>query len=1218
MPAACSLKPDHMFEPIIRYRMVKRLGAGGMGEVFLAEDRSLERRVAIKFVSRGLQEDAVAHARLEREAKAAAALDHPYICKIYELTEVDGKTGIVMEYVSGESLLDALVKRSLTTARILELAAEIAEALDEAHSHGIVHRDLKPSNFMLSAQGHVKVMDFGMVRRLFQTEGGGEDETLTAAGTVVGTVVYMAPEQLLGQEADARSDIFSFGVSLFELLTGEHPFRRARQADTIQAILYQPPVSLPPESRARADFALFDRLLAKAADDRYQTFTEVRAELRRLNEAAAEKTVASSGADAARTTAPVGRRTPYVGRETERAELEARLGEAIRGRGSLMLLGGEPGVGKTRLAEQILDAGSRHRCLPLTGRCYEIEGAGPFIPFVEVLEQAAERLPERELRDVLGDAAPEVARLLPDLRRRFPDISPPLEMPPEQQRRFLFKSVVDCFERAGRARSLVVLLDDLQWADESTLLLLQHLAPQLDKMPVLVLGTYRDVELDLQRPFAQVLETLTRQRLAKRINVRRLPEAGVHDILVALGGPAPPPALVASIYEETEGNPFFVEEVFHHLSEEGVPFADGDASAWRADFEVDDLQVPEGVRLVLARRLERVGEETQRVLTSAAVVGRSFSLPLLEALGDVTGDTLLTALEEAEAAHLIVAVPGREPRWEFSHALIRQTLVGTLSLPRRQQLHRRIAEGIEATTGDALETRTAELAHHLYQAGTAVDASKTVRVLQRAAAQVHGQGAFDEALTLLDNALPLVPETEQAGRAALLLARGGALQSLAQSERALADLEQAGKLFEALGDVEGTGQSCWAFAYLAAWRADNTRAISGARRGLAMVGEQPSATRSRLLGAAAMALGAAGEVDEAHRLIATAIAEAESLDDERLLGQLLNFNAVIGCASMAGREWAMVAERSAALLRDSDDLWQWVQAVAWRSLARWCVGDAELAEEAQQAEETAERVGDLGASAIIRMSRAVNALTRQGDLEAFERFARWFIDFSVRNDFPWKLTGASWLGLASFWRGRWDDARAHGARSLEFQQQMRHPRTAFGVWSNAVMVKAYTGEGDVGALLDEKASSLPRPGGRNSSGAWALLLKTVEARALLGQADTAASLYPLVLEALDTGTVTGFLTMELLQTGAGIAAAAGGQWDAAEEHYRTALRQAEELPHKIAQPEVRRWYARMLLDRDAAGDQDRARELLGEAVGMYEQLGMPRHVEMAKEHLKML
>ena len=169
--------------------------------------------------------------------------------------------------------------------------------------------------------------------------------------------------------------------------------------------------------------------------------------------------------------------------------------------------------------------------------------------------------------------------------------------------------------------------------------------------------------------------------------------------------------------------------------------------------------------------------------------------------------------------------------------------------------------------------------------------------------------------------------------------------------------------------------------------------------------------------------------------------------------------------------------------------------------------------------------------------------------------ARWFIDFSVRNDFSWKMVGASWLGLASFWRGQWDDARSHIARSLEFQQQMRHPTTAWSVWSNAVMVKAYTGDGDVGALL--------------------------------GQAAEAASLYPFVLEALDTGTVTEFQTMELLQNAAGTAAAAGGQWDAAEGHYRTALRQAKELPHRIAQPEVRRSYARMLLDRKAAGGADR-------------------------------
>ena len=594
---------------------------------------------------------------------------------------------------------------------------------------------------------------------------------------------------------------------------------------------------------------------------------------------------------------------------------------------------------------------------------------------------------------------------------------------------------------------------------------------------MLMLGTYRDVELDLQRPFAQVLETLARQRLAKRITVRRLPETSVREMLVALGGPSPPPALVESIFAGTEGNPFFVEEVFHHLAEEGVLFGDQEPGAWRADLDVDDLRVPEGVRLVLARRLRRVGEETQRVLTAAAVVGRSFSLSLLEALGDVAGDDLLTALEEAESAHLIVGVGRRETRWEFSHALIRQTLVQMLSLPRRQQLHQRIAEAIEATTGDALETRTAELAHHFYQAGTGVDASKTVSVLQKAAGQVHGQGAFDEALKLLDNALPLVPETEPAVRAALLLARGGALRSLEQSARALTDLEHAVTLYEQAGDVEGTGQACWEFAVLSAWRADNARGISVARRGLAMVGERHGTTRCRLLAAAAFVLGAAGAAVEAHRLIATAIAEAESLDDTRLLGQLLNFNALIDFASMAGREWTMVAEGSAALLRDSNDLSQWVQVVGWRGMARWCVGDAELVEEARHAEETAERVGELGAVAIIRMARALNALTRKGDLEAFERFARWFIDFSVRNDFPWKLAGASWLGLASFWRGQWDDARTHVGRSLEFEHQMRHPRTAWSIWSNALMVKVYTGAADVGAVLDERASFLPQAGG---------------------------------------------------------------------------------------------------------------------------------------------
>ncbi len=245
------------------------------------------------------------------------------------------------------------------------------------------------------------------------------------------------------------------------------------------------------------------------------------------------------------------------------------------------------------------------------------------------------------------------------------------------------------------------------------------------------------------------------------------------------------------------------------------------------------------------------------------------------------------------------------------------------------------------------------------------------------------------------------------------------------------------------------------------------------------------------------------------------------------------------------------------------------------------------------------------------MGRAVHSISRDGDLDAFESFARWFIDFNERNDFPWMLAGASWLGLTIFWRGDWEAARAHVAQSVDFQRQMRYPHTAWSVWSNAVMVAAYTGDGDVAAPLDERAPELPRPGQRNSSGAWGLAFKTIEAAALIGQRQRAASLYPLVLEALDTSTVADFQSIDLLEKAAGTAAGAAGEWDVAEEHFCTALRQAEELPHLIAQPEVRRWYARMLIDRDGSGDRDHARTLLGEAMTRYDERGMPKHVQMA-------
>src|SRR3990172_7541068 len=353
-------------------------------------------------------------------------------------------------------------------------------------------------------------------------------------------------------------------------------------------------------------------------------------------------------------------RTPFVGRETERAELRRCLDQVAGGHGALVMIGGEPGGGKTRLAEELMAEARQRGMTALIGHCYEMEGAPPYIPYVEILETAARMFPPETMRETLGDSAPEVAKLMPELRRLFPDIPSSPELPSEQERRYLFNGMRDFIARTGRNQPAVYVLDDLHWADDSALLLLQHIAQQIHEMPVLIVGTYRDVELDVARPLAKTLEELLRQRLAHRIAIKRLPQDGVAAMLRALSGQPPPEPLVEVVFSETEGNPFFVEEVFQHLAEEGKLF---DAQGrWRPD-----LVVSEGCR---------------RVLTSAAVIGRGFSFELLEALGDPSSasggsgqafdsDALLDAVDEAERAQLITAAQdGPEARFSFAHQLI--------------------------------------------------------------------------------------------------------------------------------------------------------------------------------------------------------------------------------------------------------------------------------------------------------------------------------------------------------------------------------------------------------------------------------------------------------------------------------------------------------------------------------------------------------------------
>ncbi len=911
-------------------------------------------------------------------------------------------------------------------------------------------------------------------------------------------------------------------------------------------------------------------------------------------------------------------RTPFVGREAERAELLRLLDQAAKGHGALAMIGGEPGVGKTRIAEELMAEARQRGMTALIGHCYEMEGAPPYIPYVEILEAAARMFPPETLRDALGNSAPEVAKLMPELRRIFPDIPAPPELPPEQERRYLFNGMREFLARAGQPQAgqpqgIVFVLDDLHWADDSALLLLQHIAQQLHEMPVLILGTYRDVELDVARPLARTLEELLRQRLAHRIALRRLPEDGVSAMLRALSGQEPPAPLVESIYSETEGNPFFVEEVFQHLAEEGKLF---DAKGrWRSDLEVSELDVPEGVRLVIGRRLERVSEECRRVLTSAAVIGRGFSFELLEALGEVDPDALLDAIDEAERAQLIAAAEdGPEARFRFAHELIRQTLISGLSLPRRQRLHLRVAEAMERAYSRAPEEHAADLAHHLFQAGAAADAEKTVRYLTLAGEQAFGTAAFEDALRHYEDALSLQPPDDPMVRADLLYKRGQALRSVGRWDDALADWRQALDAYEEQGDAEAAARVCYDTGIQLGWGADWAGAEEVARRGLAVLGEGVSPDRCRLLALAGSSLVLGGDYEAGSRMLSYAMDMAEELGDRHLLGSVLVPKTIAYMWYLQPGEAVDSGLRGAELLREAGDLWYladtlWNTAYALLYLGRF----DEAAGMLKDAEPLAERVGHLGALLAIRRGKANRDFMVTGDLDRFQEAANADLELCRSAEMPWISQAYAWLGLAHFWKGRWEEA----LESFQEAARLEPPGILAGWdWGQLFLGEAYAGEKDTAlAMLDEKRADFARPGRPNTVGAWLMLLMVVEGLAVLEEREEAAKLYPLVLEATDTGALVLWWS-RLPHVGAGIAAAAGEQWDAAEQHYQTALRQAHELPVVIAQSETRRWYARMLIDRDATGDRDKARELLTEAIAMYRQIGMPKHVEMAEALLR--
>ena len=456
--------------------------------------------------------------------------------------------------------------------------------------------------------------------------------------------------------------------------------------------------------------------------------------------------------------------SPFIGRDRQRAILARNLELARSGNGRIITISGEAGVGKTRLSREFCAEASKAGFLAMAGSCYDGEDAVPFVPYTELLESGlAQSASPDAFRDALGPEGVELVRLMPGLAAKISGVGTPQEVPPQQARRLLFNSMAAVLKRVSAQAPLLLLIEDVHWADEGTRALLVHLARAIANLPVMIIANHRDEQGGPAEAMASVLYELSRLPHAESMNLVGLPDNEVADLLQALSEKAPPQSLVETMRTASEGNPLFILELWEHLSEGGKLFEpDG---RFRKDLSLEEIDIPRGIRFVLARRLSLLPPETRRILQYAATIGRSFAFDLLVQSVDMDADIVLDHVEKAEKIGLLdSALENREARFYFSHELVRQAVLEEVSAPRKQRFHLQVAGAIEKLYGAALEDRASELAQHLMRAGNLVEADRSINYMTIAARKELGQGASASAFRHMSYALDLFSSQPESKR----------------------------------------------------------------------------------------------------------------------------------------------------------------------------------------------------------------------------------------------------------------------------------------------------------------------------------------------------------------------------------------------------------------------------------------------------------------------
>ncbi len=701
-----------------RYRIIEETGSGGMGIVYRGEDTSEKRPVAIKKISL----DTISPLLLKRffcEAEILRELSHDNIVRFYSFVEEEESYFIIMEYLRGRNILEEVRRKKNRVEAVVEYIIQLCNALSFAHSGNIIHRDIKPSNIIVTEEGRIKILDFGIARKV------NENISLTGEGEILGTLSYLSPEQVMGKTPGVLSDLYSLGILIYELLTDRVPFTYSNRASLLISIISEPPLPpsyFNPSVPLELERIIF-RLLSKDPRERYSSAKFLREDLIDTD---------FSRYTSRKTFIPL--RSPTVGRERILIYLKKKL-SLTHSTGSVVVLSGERGLGKSRVVEEIKTLSYMEDVYYLGERCNE--NAGPYELFKEIIKKFWMGEKDKNIKKELMKF-PWI-RKLADIYFDLIDTRNEGKVKREkEEKEKLFEAMENFFLYLSKKQPLVVVFEDLQKGDSFILDLLEYLCPALREKPVMIVITVDEKNIREKKGWKRLKESLRKKwEIIKLSPLDKREVSSMSGFLMKSDRISPD--LIDYLYDKSSGNPFLLEEICRFLLEEELVFKRDDFWVLK---EEKALKLPAGIEDIFRRRLDNITGPERETLEYAAVLGNRFDADILLEIYD--GD-------EEELWNTLDAITGKEifaEKWSvegeyyiFLNPAFRDVIYDSIPEEKRKGLHRKAGDALLRNVSS--EINFSEIGNHYIKAG---DAEKSIDFMWHRAEEYRKVSAYNDAL----------------------------------------------------------------------------------------------------------------------------------------------------------------------------------------------------------------------------------------------------------------------------------------------------------------------------------------------------------------------------------------------------------------------------------------------------------------------------------------